>query len=30
VHFVETPLVPERIVAALERAGAYQKLGELA
>jgi carbon-monoxide dehydrogenase large subunit len=30
VHFAETPLVPERIVAALEAAGAYDKLGELA
>jgi carbon-monoxide dehydrogenase large subunit len=30
VRFAETPLVPERIVAALEAAGAYDKLGELA
>jgi carbon-monoxide dehydrogenase large subunit len=30
VRFAETPLVPERIVTALEAAGAYDKLGELA
>lgn len=27
VHFAETPLTPERIVAALRAAGAYEKLG---
>ena len=26
VHFAETPLTPERIVAALRAAGAYEKL----
>jgi aerobic carbon-monoxide dehydrogenase large subunit len=30
VRFAETPLVPERIVAALAGVGAYDKLGELA
>jgi carbon-monoxide dehydrogenase large subunit len=30
VRFAETPLVPERIVAALAAVGAYDKLGELA
>jgi carbon-monoxide dehydrogenase large subunit len=29
VHFAETPLVPERIVGALRKAGAYEKLGGL-
>ena len=29
VHFVETPLMPDRIVAALKDAGAYEKLGGL-
>jgi len=29
VHFVETPLMPERIVQALRAAGAYDKLGDV-
>jgi aerobic carbon-monoxide dehydrogenase large subunit len=30
VHFAECPLMPDRIVEALRRAGAYEKLGEIA
>jgi len=30
VHFAECPLMPDRIVEALRRAGAYEKLGEVA
>jgi carbon-monoxide dehydrogenase large subunit len=30
VHFAECPLMPDRIVEALRRAGAYDKLGEIA
>ena len=29
VHFAETPLMPERVVAALRAANAYEKLGDL-
>jgi aerobic carbon-monoxide dehydrogenase large subunit len=29
IHFSETPLMPERIVAALRMAGAYDRLGEI-